>query len=54
MVTCSDDILKNKNKIAVVPASSKCHGTAILGTAGRREDTDVFFFFHGRFEQGLK
>ena len=33
-------------KIAVVPASSKCHGTAILGTAGRREeDTNVFFFF---------
>ena len=25
-------------------SSSKCHGTAILGTAGRREDTDVFVF----------
>ena len=58
MVTCSDDILK---KIyAVVSASSECHGTAILGTARRREDIDVFcfvlflflfFFFHGRFEQ---
>ena len=42
MVTCSNDILKKK--IAVVSASSKCHGTAILGTAGRREDTDVFCF----------
>ena len=38
MVTCSDDIL------AVVSASSKCHGTAILGIAGWREDTDVFCF----------
>ena len=55
--------LKKKKKIAVVSASSKCHGTAIFGTAGRREDTDVFcfvlvlflfFFLHGRFEQGLK
>ena len=41
MVTCSDDILSKK--IAVVSASSECHGTAILGTAGRR-DTDVFCF----------
>ena len=42
MVTCFDDILKKQN--AVVSESSKCHGTAILGTAGRREDTDVFCF----------
>ena len=53
-ITCSNDILL---KIAVVSASSERQSSAQLG---RREDTDVFcfvlflFFFHGRFEQGLK